>query len=710
MSDKYDINSTTTIEGDILHSSRASGNIVNPSTVSGSVSNSSKVSGKVSSASSMSGNVVRTGINGRSAYELAVMKGFSGTLNEWLASLKGEQGEQGIQGEKGDSFIYEDFTAEQLALLKGDKGDKGDPFEIYKTYDSYELMSADADNVPDGKLLLIASNVEDENNAKLYIKKHDTLAFIVDLSGATGIKGEPGKDGKDYVMTAADKTEIAQNINSDAYELRQYAESQNMIKTVTGTYQERVSGGGLDIVDGTKATVKRIRNQIDVFETRKVSGIKSTTKNLLSSLTPTDILSNGAKIKHVIENGAVMLAGDTKNATTEYYIEFKQYLKKDNYTLSGCPKGGARSTYYSYVFRRINGVPQVLGSDYGNGGSFTVPKDCYCYIRCNIAQGVGYTNLWFEPMIVHEGIDTTTFVPYKESILNLPQEYELRGSEYIDFEEEGNLDNSYTVWKDGIETIIGDGEFEVTQSYFVNIGKKDIVDNFKTDEKFRCEEIIAVSEYGYGNRYDDILDGQIVDPYTKMNSSGVEATNLEIRTKVTQAGIFSSDRYGTGRRRGIYLQEYLDDECKYADTMSFFNDDNKIIIPNVSGVMGLAHSIENEYHEVNNEIVLKNNTITFVATLRQPTTNGLQVVSNGEPVDTRTFTHAIIVLPKDKELNGETQRRGLIIFLQNIEDIVNLEGIKYHPRFSHFLYGDEDVIAIAKAEGNTCSTWTIDLG
>lgn len=33
----------------------------------------------------------------------------------------------GLKGDKGNPFTYSDFTAEQLAALKGDKGDKGDP-------------------------------------------------------------------------------------------------------------------------------------------------------------------------------------------------------------------------------------------------------------------------------------------------------------------------------------------------------------------------------------------------------------------------------------------------------------------------------------------------------------------------------------------------------------------------------------------------------
>ena len=38
---------------------------------------------------------------------------------------QGDTGPQGPQGEKGDAFTYADFTAEQLAALKGEKGDTG---------------------------------------------------------------------------------------------------------------------------------------------------------------------------------------------------------------------------------------------------------------------------------------------------------------------------------------------------------------------------------------------------------------------------------------------------------------------------------------------------------------------------------------------------------------------------------------------------------
>ena len=64
-------------------------------------------------------------------------------INIWTATLtdgstyqfevrngqRGEKGLQGAPGEKGNPFTYADFTAEQLAALKGPQGEKGDTGE-----------------------------------------------------------------------------------------------------------------------------------------------------------------------------------------------------------------------------------------------------------------------------------------------------------------------------------------------------------------------------------------------------------------------------------------------------------------------------------------------------------------------------------------------------------------------------------------------------
>lgn len=83
-----------------------------------------------------------------------------------------------------------------LQGAKGEKGDAGAPFAIYKTYVSIAAMNADAENVPDGRFVLIETgNVDDEDNSKLYVRTVGGAAdfqFVTDLSGAQGIKGDNG--------------------------------------------------------------------------------------------------------------------------------------------------------------------------------------------------------------------------------------------------------------------------------------------------------------------------------------------------------------------------------------------------------------------------------------------------------------------------------------------------------------------------------------
>ena len=131
---------------------------------------------------------------------------------------------------------------------KGEKGDAGKDFSIYKTYTSISAMESDASNVPEGEFVLIASNVEDEDNAKLYVKGENSFVYLTDLSGATGIKGEKGEKGdkpvngvdyntpeekeefKNEVVSTA-TTEVKQNIETIKEEAIQEFNSNASTKT-----------------------------------------------------------------------------------------------------------------------------------------------------------------------------------------------------------------------------------------------------------------------------------------------------------------------------------------------------------------------------------------------------------------------------------------------------------------------------------------------
>lgn len=108
------------------------------------------------------------------------------------ANLKGDKGDQGAKGDPGSQGI-QGVQGEQ-----GPKGDKGDPFSISKVYTSVSAMNSGfaTDNVPEGGFIIIETgNVNDVDNAKLYIKGTTKYEFLTDLSGAQGIQGPQGEQG-----------------------------------------------------------------------------------------------------------------------------------------------------------------------------------------------------------------------------------------------------------------------------------------------------------------------------------------------------------------------------------------------------------------------------------------------------------------------------------------------------------------------------------
>lgn len=71
--------------------------------------------------------ILAQGMAGKSAYELAVEKGYRGTLDEWLVSLNGSNGDDGKSAyELAVENGYQGTEEEWLASLKGSAGDQGD--------------------------------------------------------------------------------------------------------------------------------------------------------------------------------------------------------------------------------------------------------------------------------------------------------------------------------------------------------------------------------------------------------------------------------------------------------------------------------------------------------------------------------------------------------------------------------------------------------
>ena len=179
---------------------------------------------------------VDTGIEARglSAYDIAVKLGFKGSEQDWIDSLskasedaavaaleaankaneaadKANQAVEEIEGIVDDAIAATD-KAEEIASNPPKIVDNdwwiydyetkqyvntgisaiGDAFTYKKEYPSIEAMEADwsTADVKLGEYVLInTNNVEDPDDAKVYLKTQNGWKFIVDLSGMQGIQG-----------------------------------------------------------------------------------------------------------------------------------------------------------------------------------------------------------------------------------------------------------------------------------------------------------------------------------------------------------------------------------------------------------------------------------------------------------------------------------------------------------------------------------------
>ena len=123
-----------------------------------------------------------SGVNGKSAYEVAVANGFEGTETEWLASLKGNKGDTGLSGANG-----QDGTSVSITSVSESGSDSGSNVVTFS----------------DGKTLTIKNGSKGSQGEQ-------------GIQGVKGDKGDKGNDGYtplkgvDY-FTEEDKAELKLN-------------------------------------------------------------------------------------------------------------------------------------------------------------------------------------------------------------------------------------------------------------------------------------------------------------------------------------------------------------------------------------------------------------------------------------------------------------------------------------------------------------------
>lgn len=107
---------------------------------------------------------------------------------------QGEPGKQGIPGPQGNPGVP---GKDGLQGIPGEKGRDGYPFLIYKEYnDLSEFNEADFPEI--GLMFMLRTEGLEGFPIYRYTGEADTpYSFIINLSGAQSIKGDPGEPGKD---------------------------------------------------------------------------------------------------------------------------------------------------------------------------------------------------------------------------------------------------------------------------------------------------------------------------------------------------------------------------------------------------------------------------------------------------------------------------------------------------------------------------------
>lgn len=206
--------------------------------------------------------VERYNWRGYSAYEIAVQHGYTGTEEEWLASLQGEDGQDGKDGQDGDDYVITGQDYQNIANLVPIPEVPVDDVQINGT----SIVSNGVANVPlasQGVLGVMKLNGDKgltfESNGALainpaadtHIKNHNIVyrpigASKIGMATFYGLSLAAGHDEKDSTLTVGQYTESAKSAISDML---------NGSVSVSGTTPTIVAKSGIRYVCGEVASL-----------------------------------------------------------------------------------------------------------------------------------------------------------------------------------------------------------------------------------------------------------------------------------------------------------------------------------------------------------------------------------------------------------------------------------------------------------------------
>lgn len=194
------------------------------------------------------------GIQGLSAYQVAVQHGFEGTEDKQLISLKGEKGETGPKGDKGDT---------------GEKGEKGDP-------------GSDASVTKQNVEAVLTGDITSHNHDSRYISKSNTSTYTptADYHPAT----------KKYVDDTVAAVDVTEQISGKA--------DKTYVDSKLDTKVDKEEGKGLSSTDFTSA------------EKSKLARLNGYVVNMADNMVPT---AEFGRITYSFKNESTGSNGNTQS-------------------------------------------------------------------------------------------------------------------------------------------------------------------------------------------------------------------------------------------------------------------------------------------------------------------------------------------------------------------------------------------------------------
>lgn len=278
-----------------------------------------------------------------------------------FANLKKESESATLAANNVTATVQKKLDNGEFVGPQGVQGKQGEPFQVAKVYESISAMNAGyaTDNVKIGQFVVInTGNVENEDNAKLFLKGVSAYEYITDMSGAQGIQGPQGVQGIQGIQGPQGEPGTVENI--EQYPVA-YAEPES---------DDVPASGGLlgGIIGWIVKKIKSLTSSVTELNS-KTSPVYRTSDVKLSSYVSKTSAGLYTEMGNLGMFGGFILVKKGTYATSDVLFTLPSICRNGIYIVGG-------NSNKSYYFRIDPGTGNVVFN-----GPETISTDTYIFLN-----------------------------------------------------------------------------------------------------------------------------------------------------------------------------------------------------------------------------------------------------------------------------------------------------------------------------------------